>query len=200
MCCFTLVSIYLLSAQHFYYIYPIPHRDWTVAHTIGSANTNGDACTNISSSRRRQDRTTRYSATIPCVYVATSSAGHNYLGLQQPLTPHHTMSMSSTSGRLSTTTALFCSLLLASSRSLAFAAPSIKVDLQAAFPAPPFLLELLYIVPDPYHATLRTNPTTGNPQQSKMHPPSSHSSTLLRLAASARPPTIMTFTRSFWTS
>jgi len=56
--------------------------------------------------------------------------------------------MSRKSGRLSTATALFCSLLSASSVSLAFASPSIEVDLQAAFPAPPFLLELLYIGPN----------------------------------------------------
>ena len=55
------------------------------------------------------------------------------------------MSMSQTLGRLLTARALLCSLLLVASRSLVFAAPSIEVDLQAAFPAPPFLLELLYV-------------------------------------------------------
>ena len=62
--------------------------------------------------------------------------------------------MSKLAGQLPTARALFCSLLLASSASFAIAAPSIEVDLQAAFPAPPFLLELLYMDPD--HLSFQT--------------------------------------------
>lgn len=41
--------------------------------------------------------------------------------------------------------ALISTLLLSSALNLCNAAPSIEVDLQAAFPAPPFLLELMYV-------------------------------------------------------
>lgn len=80
--------------------------------------------------------------------------------------------------------ALISTLLLSSALNLCNAAPSIEVDLQAAFLAPPFLLELMYVRVYISHRTTISNGNIEKPQQPRMPPASSLSLTQSRLAAS----------------